>query len=197
MNNTMTIAGGQHDPKQFITEFVGLFEQGKQCWIKAGKTLAEAVDKVPGFMAMMEERCPEFPPRFLKRMLDLGRGALHEELLLANSRGEEALARLPYSWQEKFVKQPVELLIKKSDAWDTLLVPVSDLTSEQCHQVFDGAGVRTTSQQRVYLENQWARKTAPPKQTNLPYRIVSGKLVVMVPVTFNRKELAKLLAEME
>ena len=196
MTKTLTTTG-QNDPKHYIQEFTGLFEQGRQCWLKAGKTLAEAVDKIPGFMALLEENCPQFPPRFLKRMVDLGRGALHEELMITASRGEECLARLPYSWQEKFVKQPVELLVKSSDQWDTLLVPVPDLTPEQCRQVFDGACVRTTAQQRVYLENQWARKTAPPQQVNLPYRIVAGKLVVMVPVTFNRKELARLLSEME
>lgn len=188
---------GPDDSQRYIQEFLKLFEQGRQCWIKAGRTLAEAVDKVPGFLKLMEEHCPQFPPRFLNRMLDLGRGALHEELLLAGSKGELALAKLPYSWQEKYVKQPVELLLKKDDKWDTLLVAVADLTPDQCHQVFDGSGVRTTAQQRVYLESQWARKTAPPKQANLPYRIVGGKLIVMAPVTLNRKELANLLAEME
>lgn len=185
------------NPEHYIHLFLELYQKGKECWINAGKTLAEAVDKVPGFMKLMEEHCPQFPPRFLNRMLDLGRGALHEELLLASSKGENALAKLPYSWQEKYVKQPVELLLKKDDKWDTLLVPVADLTPDQVHQVFDGSGVRTIAQQRVYLENQWARKTAPPKQANLPYRIVQGKLVVMQPVTLNRKELAKLLSEME
>lgn len=114
------------NPEHYIHLFLELYQKGKECWINAGKTLAEAVDKVPGFMKLMEEHCPQFPPSFLNRMLDLGRGALHEELLLASSR-----------------------------------------------------------------------KTAPPKQANLPYRIVQGKLVVMQPVTMNRKELAKLLSEME
>lgn len=193
----MTDRAENINPENYIQEFQNLFEEGKRCWIKAGKTLAEAVDKVPGFMKMMEEKCPQFTTRFLNKMLDVGRGALHEELLLANSRGEQALARLPYSWQEKYVNQPVELLLKKEEEWDTLLVPVADLTPDQVHQVFDGAGVRTLAQQRVYLESLWARKTAPPKQANFPYRIVRGKLEVMSPVTFNRKELAKLLSEME
>jgi hypothetical protein len=197
MSKTMAVTSEDNNPQRYIREFVEMFEQGKQCWVKAGKTLAEAVDKIPGFLEMMEEHCPQFPPRFIKRMLDLGRGALHEELLLANTKGEQALARLSYSWQEKYVKQPVEVLLKKEKDWDNMLIPVADLTPDQVHQVFDGAGIRTLAQQRVYLENAWARKTAPPNQTNLPYRIVGGKLVVMAPVTLNRKELAKLLSDME
>ena len=186
------------DPKAIIAEFVSAIEQGRQCWINAGKLLADAVDRFPNFMRTLQEACPNFPPRFLNRMLDLGRGALHEDLLLGVSKGENALAKLSYSWQEKYVREPVELILK-TDAgeWDTLLVPVKDLTPEQCSQVFDGSGIRTAGQQRVYLENLWARKVAPPCKSSLPYRIVGKKLVIVQSgFTLDLKDLSKIMAEM-
>lgn len=182
--------------KNYIAEFCQLIEQGKQCWIEAGKKLAEAAEKIPNFINLMLEACPHFTERFLRKMIDLGHGALHPDLLIGESTGERRLARLPYSWQEKHAMKPVELLVKRDKEWDTLLVPVRDLTPEQCNQVFDDSAVRTTAQQRSYLESVWAKRVVPPKQTNSPYRIIGGQLVVMSPAKFSRKELAKILAEM-
>lgn len=183
--------------KNYIAEFLALIEQGKQCWIDAGKKLCEAVENVPGFTKLLLDECPQLTNRFIHKMIDLGHGSLHPELLIGESIGERSLAKLPYSWQEKHFEKPVELLIKNADKWDTLLVQVRDLTPDQCKQVFDGTGIRTEAQQRVYLENSWAKRIAPPSKSNLPYRIVGKKLVVMTPTQFDRKELATLLAEME
>jgi hypothetical protein len=185
------------NPSEYIKQFTALIEQGKQCWIDAGKILCEAVEKVPNFVKILIEHCPQLTERFIRKMIDLGHGSLHPELLIGESIGERNLAKLTYSWQEKYVESPVELLIKNSDKWDTLLVPVRDLTPEQCKQVFDGEGIRTEAQQRIYLENSWAKKTSPPSKGNLPYRVTGKELIVMEPTRFSRRDLAKLLAEME
>lgn len=182
--------------KTYIQEFCDLIEQGKQCWIDAGKKLAEAAEKVPNFINITLEACPHFTERFLRKMIDLGHGALHPDLLIGESSGERRLSALPYSWQEKHATRPVELLVKKDKELDTLLVNVRDLTPEQCNQVFDHSAVRTIAQQRAYLESVWAKRAIPPRQTNSPYRIVGGQLIVMSPAKFSRKELAKILAEM-
>jgi hypothetical protein len=194
--STQPITTPAADPKAIILDFAELLAEGSKCWVNAGKILADAVDRFPNFLQLLQEARPEFPPRFLHRMLELGRGALHEDLLLAVTKGENALARLPFSWQEQYVRKPVELIIKTEAGFDTLLVPVKDLTPEQVTQVFDGSGIRTPAQQRVYLENRWAKKVAPPQKTNLPYRIVGRKLVVMEGVTLDLRELSKIMAEM-
>lgn len=183
--------------KDHIKQFASLIEQGKQSFIEAGKQLAKAVEEVPGFVKLLLEACPQFTERFIRKMIDLGHGSLHPELLIGESSGERALAKLSYSWQDRYVTTPVPLLLKKDAGFDELLVPVRDLTPEQCRQVFADDAVRTPAQQRVYLENSWAKTQAPPTKTNLPYRILGKKLVVMVPATFTRKELAQFLAEME
>lgn len=186
-----------NDPNEYINRFSELITQGKQAWINAGKVLADAVDKVPGFTKKLMERHPEFTERFIRKMIDLGRGALHLDLLIGESVGERRLAKLSYSWQEKYTQSPVSLLIKTEKGWDELFVDVRNLTPEQCNQVFTDDGVRSKEQQRAYLESAWAKRIAPPTKSNLPYRIVGNKLVVMTPTQFDRKELAQFLAEME
>lgn len=182
-------------PSEYIGDFCRLIEQGKQCWIDAGKLLAKAVEEIPGFTKKLIEARPELTESFIRKMIDLGHGSLHPELLIASSSGERRLARLSYSWQEKYVASPVELLIKKGDEFDTLLVPVRDLTPEQCNQVFDDSGVRTAAQQRVHIENYQAKKSEPKKMSVGPYRVVNDKIVMMELVTLTRKDLLRMLTE--
>lgn len=78
---------------------------------------------------------------------------------------------------------------------ETLLVDVMNLKPAQAEQVIGFDRIRSLAEQRAWMEN--AAQATPPARANLPYRIVGKKLICMAGCTFERKELAKLLAEMD
>lgn len=168
--------------------------RGCEAWLEAGKIAAAELDKNPDW-ADEVARIDPFPPAgSVKQFARIGRMQLHPKLLAPGPVGLQRLAKLPFALQEKYLKQPVEVLVEKGE---TLLIDVHNLTDEQAAQVFTKDDIRDIPEQRAWLSTQAMQKAVPPTRANLPYRIAGKKLICMAGCTFERKELAKLLAEME
>jgi len=177
--------------------FVELILQGVECWTKAGKIAAEEIQKDSSFVDSVCDEHPDLTPEFVRRFELIGLQKLHPQFVINESPGVRRLRRLPYSLQEHYVSRPAELLVLQKGSWETLKVDVRNLTPDQAAQVFSESGARSAAEQRAYVEDKFAKRAAPPSRTNLPYRISGGKLVVLVPAQFSRKELANILSEME
>lgn len=180
--------------KNAVEQFITLFQQGYDAWTSAGKLVADALEHDPDFAEKVHDKCPEISCDTVYAFDRLGRKQLHPKLLISDSPGARKLRRLPYSEQERYCDGPVCLLIKTCSGWDTLMVSVFNMTTEQANQVFDAEGVRTAPAQRAWLENKSSKSLITVDE---PYRISGRKLIVMQPCQFTAGQLARMLSDME
>jgi hypothetical protein len=174
--------------------FIEAVTRGIAAWVEAGQIAARAIEENPNFIDEVCDLCPDITPEAVKRFQAIGLRKLHPQLAISETPGARRLRKLPYSLQEKYVKEPLPLL---TSGGEILSVDFRNLTPDQLAQVFDGDRVRSEAEQRAFIEDKAAKSVPTVKANNPPYRVVGGKLVVMVPTQFTRKDLAKLLAEME
>lgn len=182
--------------KSKIETFVTLFNRGVEAWTEAGKIVVELIDSDP---EAIDRICKvsKVTPEMIRWFEKIGRRQLSPQLLLSDEPGIRKLRNLPIDLQEKHANEPIELLIRTEQGWETLLTDVRNLTPEQARQVFDRAAIRSEAAQRAYIEGEAMRKMSPPVQADVPYRLVGKKLVVMQPCTFTVSELAEILARAE
>lgn len=164
---------------------------GIESWIKAGQIVAQAVDKDPRWIEKACAEDPTLPAEVLHRFEQIGRRQIVPALLLNDSPGFKRLRRLPYAVQERFSKEPVELLLAGGD---TLHVDVQNLTPSQARQVFAGDRVRSLAEQRAILEDVKTRKSVPETNGSVPWRISGNTLVVTGPCRLSVAELGQIIS---
>lgn len=180
-----------------ISRFSELVFGGMEMWMEAGKLVCEMLEENPDAIDLITEKCPNISPELVIRFEQIGRKQIHPQLLLSDAPGVQKLRKLPYQLQERFLVEPIEMLAKTENGWETLRVDIRNLSPRQAEQVFGKEGIRTAAAQRVFIEDRAAKSVAPMTTANLPYRIVGRKLVVVEPCTFTAREMAQMLAEIE
>lgn len=181
-----------------ITQFTGLIQAGIESWIEAGKIAAEQIDSDPEWPDKVNSRFPEISQETIYAFDRIGRGVLHPKLLFSDCPGYKKLRSLPFQVQERCLKNSVDVLVKTDDGWDTIKCDVLNLTPAQARQVFDPkTGPRTAAAQRAWIESQAAVKATESVGVDQPYRITGKTLVILKPCRVDRRELARLLANME
>lgn len=184
--------------KQKIASFIELFRQGVEAWIKAGEILVELVDDDPHVYDYIIQQCPTLNAGILGRFEQMGRKSLHPQLLLSASPGFAKLQKLPYSMQERFIEEPIPLIIETEDGTDVLLVKAKDLTKEQASQVFAQNRLRTEGEQKAWLIQQRANSARTVGSTK-PWRLSGDSLIVKTAdgeVRFPRSQLAAFVAQL-
>ena len=129
---------------------------------------------------------------FVRNLERVGRKHMAPELVWGETQGRRCLARLPMAEQVRWLAQPLEVI---TSAGEELLVSVDSLTPELCRQVFDGPRVRTTGEQRAWLETAQRTKRIAPAIADFE---VSGRtLIVHHECRLTRAQVARVLADME
>lgn len=183
--------------KDSIDRFADLIAQGVVAWYEAGKIAAEEIKRDPTWIDAVCERIPGITPQFIRQMEWIGLRKIHPMLLISGKPGPEKLKRLPYELQERYLSEPVTLVIRKSADETTIIqVDINNLTADQAQQVFGPNGVRSEAEQRAWLEDRALRQLAPEPKVGSPYRIERGKLLVLEPCSFTVRDLTKLLAQL-
>lgn len=180
--------------KNTVEQFFTLLQKGYETWIEAGKVVVKALEDDPDFAEKVNASHPEVSVDVVYAFDRIGRKELHPKLAISDSPGAKRLRRLPYGQQEKYMNNPIPVLIKQLNGWETLKVSVFNLTSDQAAQAFDGNVIRTEAEQRAYLETKSSKAMI---QIDEPYRVSGRKLIVMQACQFTAGQLARLLAEME
>ena len=179
--------------KDAIKEFGKFFNDGLESIKKACKIYVDAIDYDPTLIDKFREEYPNITESAWVRFEQVGRGLLHESLLTDYSMGAKKLKNLPYSQQEKFSKNGIELLTKTNDI---LKVEVSSLTKEQVKQVFTNDHVRTLAEQRAYIESQETYNAKPVD--DVPYMIKNKKLFInQKGIFFTLQQLKDIIKDME
>lgn len=186
------------DTESQISEFIRLFRAGVDAWIAAGEILVELVENDPHSYDYIIEKCPQLNAGVLGRFEQMGRKTLHPQLLLTASPGFARLQKLPMSLQERYIEEPVPIVIQTADGPDVILIQAKNMTRDQAAQAFAPNRLRTQGEQRAWMVDQ-ASKAAKPVSTpiaNKPWTIKGGK-VIIAGVEFTRRELAGILAQMD
>jgi hypothetical protein len=197
--------------KQKVTKVLELVDEGLARWYEASLIVVDLIDNEgAGAVELLKRESKGLlNDPMIAAFERIGRKQLVPRLAYMPGPGPERLRRMPFSVQEKYLKEPIELLILKDDGTtDTLSVSVHDLTHKQAAQIFDGGCVRPLSGQRTYLEEERGRLSAAAKPVaakteaakpvpEVPYRIIGRRVTFVQGCTLTRKELVQILAKME
>ena len=191
----MTATLTKKESNQKINQFITLFKQGVDAWIKAGEVLVDLVESDPHTYDYIIQQCPQINAGILGRFEQMGRKTLHPQLLLTASPGFAKLTRLPFSMQERYISEPIPLIIHTAEGTDVLLVKAKDMTKEQANQAFAPGRLRTQGEQKALLMQQQSNN-ARPVTTSKPWSIRGSKIIIN-GLEFTRKELTAILAQMD
>jgi hypothetical protein len=192
MNTTLTSQSSR------ITAFIDLFKVGVDSWIKAGEILVELVEEDPHSYDYIIQQCPQLNAGILGRFEQMGRKSLHPQLLLTSSPGFARLQKLPYSLQERFIEEPIALIVHTEQGTDVLLVKAKDLTKEQAAQVFAPNRLRTEGEQKAWMIQQQsnAARSSPTNNTAAAWRIKGGRVEFTAGASLSAGELATIITQL-
>lgn len=189
--------------EQRADEVVSLFMQGIECWQRAGELVVDLIDEDRSAIDLIKTKSDGMINGHLIAIFErIGRKQLLPRLANMTGPGPERLKKMPYSIQEKYISEPIEVLVLKDgeEGVDRLQVAVTNLTTFQASQVFDRDTVRSLPAQRAWLESERMRLAAlkaPEPAKLMPYRIVGRKVTFIENCTLTSKELARILSEIE
>lgn len=193
MKTTLTI----NEMETKIDNFIALFKDGVEAWIKAGEILVELVEADPHTYDYIIQKCPTLNAGILGRFEQMGRKTLHPQLLLTASPGFAKLQKLPFSLQERYIDEPVPIVVHTDDGTDILLVHAKNMTKEQAAQVFAPGRIRTDGEQKAWLMQQRSNSARNVTEAvQVPWKVKGNKAIIN-GVEFTRKQLHVILAEME
>jgi hypothetical protein len=178
-----------------VQEFGELFLKGAEYLLKACKVYVKTIDNDPASLGDFEEAYPDISSSAWRRFEAVGRGSLHVKLLTNMTTGAKKLEKCSYTEQTKYIEKPIEVLLVNGD---TLKVDIHNLQPSQLKQVFASDHVRTTSEQKAYIESLKSGENIERvrKAKVIPYSIVKGKLIVG-EVSFTKSDLLRILMQLE
>lgn len=192
MKTQMTIRQAQGR----IAELQQAIFTGVEAWKKAGQLLVEIIENDGLALADIAEQA-DLPIDVLSQLEKIGRNQLVPQLLLAEYPAARKLERLPMSEQERLMLEPVEVMVMKDGAPDTLCVPVRHLSGTQVRQVFATNHVRSLSEQRQWIESQRPQAGEPVKMA-VPYTLTrKGSVIFNQGCEMTAKELLRIAAQLQ
>jgi len=189
---TTTLINQQAQIDAFITHF----RRGVEEWITAGEILVQMVEQDPYVYDYIIQQCPQINAGILGRFEQMGRKTLHPQLLLTASPGFAKLQKLPFSLQERYIEEPVPVIVHTADGTDVLLVKAKDMTKEQAAQVFAPGRIRTEGEQKAYLMQQRSNAAKPIGSNISPWSIKGGRVVFHTGATLSAGELATIITQL-
>ncbi len=182
----------------YAEQFIAAFNRGVEAWQEAGDAVAKGIDEEPDFVDQVVSLHPEVSSEMICAFERIGRKKILPRLLVSEGKpGVDRLLKMPLSYQEKYAREPVPVLLQNNGDWQTLLIDVRNLSARQASQAFDKTGVRSAAAQRAYIEDQNARKSRKSMSAQSPYRIVGKKLLIMTPCEMDASQVALILLEMQ
>lgn len=184
--------------KRVIETFRDAMQTGVEKICEAANIYVAAIDGDSAMKNVFMEACPGIPPGAWAGLEAVGRGILDRRLLWGGGRAVSYLRRLPISAQRAALDGGVEMLTAKGEA---LRVMPEKMTTAQCCQVFAQDHIRDAGEQRAWIEAQAVEHAQPVAMAALadalPWEVAGGKLIVRTPMTLTRRDIQRVLREME
>ena len=179
-----------------IKEFIELFSKGVEAWIRAGEILVQLVEDDPHVYDYIIQKCPTLNAGILGRFEQMGRKTLHPQLLLTASPGCDKLRKLPYSMQERYLTEPVPVVVHTDNGPDILLIEAKNMTKEQANQVFAPGRIRTEGEQRAWIIQQRSNAAKPVGSNVTPWKIKGGRVEFQAGASLSAGELATIITQL-
>lgn len=180
-----------------INQFVELYTQGVQAWVAAGEIIVELVEADPYVFDSIIAKCPHLNAGILGKFEQMGRKIIHPHLLMNSSPGTERLAKLPYSVQQRYIDEPISLVVHTDHGTSILKVKAKDMTSAQAKQVFKQDRIRTEGEQKAYMVDQESRTAIVKTSANsTPWSIKNGRVIFQQGASLSAGELAMILTQL-
>jgi hypothetical protein len=180
-----------------INQFVELYTQGVEAWVAAGEIIVELVEADPYVFDSIIAKCPHLNAGILGKFEQMGRKIIHPHLLMNSSPGTERLAKLPYSVQQRYIDEPIALVVHTEHGTDVLKVKAKDMTSAQAKQVFKQDRIRTEGEQKAYMMDQESRTAiVKPSSNSTPWSIKNGRVIFQQGASLSAGELAMILTQL-
>jgi hypothetical protein len=182
---------------ELIKQAGELITTGIESWVEAGTIIASILDADPDSIGTIIESIG-LDEHIIQRFYSLGKREIHPLMLCSTAPGIKKLSLCPYNQQEKYINEPVNLVLRDGDA---LRVNVKELTIDQVRQVFANGHVRTDSEQRAWLESERARTDeiiAEKKSDAQPlgYQIRGKTVIFTRGLSLSEREIKDILLRM-
>lgn len=135
-----------------IETFVVLVKSGIELWSRAGEMLVALVETNPNVYSEIISRNSFITFDMLLAFERMGRKQIYPPLLMDNSHGAKRLLELPYEMQERYAKEPIEIVAGDTPDAPTQKKYLKELSAYEAAVFFNGAGVRTLEQQREFVK---------------------------------------------
>lgn len=180
--------------KQAIQEFKDAWTTSMNNLAKACKIYVDAIDNNPEAKKEFRKSFPSLSIQAWSRIEAVGRNQMHYLLLSDTSLAAGKLRKLPYSEQKKAIEDSIEVLAQDGTC---LKVKSENLTFQMIKQVIARDHIRDIPAQKAYIESQKTIKEIKSKKPRELWSIKRNMLEVYAPSSFSRKQLLKILQEME
>lgn len=180
-----------------IAQFAALIKEGIDAWVKAGEIIVELLNQDPTVIDQICAQNAWITPEICYRFEQIGRKQVSPQLLLSDTPGVRRLRSLPFSQQERYANEPLELLVVENGKTDVLKIHVKNLTPAQTAQVFEKDSVRDIAKQRAYLFDKQSKDAFPVAGNDKPYTIVGGKVRFKANCTLTARQIAEILTEIQ
>ena len=177
-----------------ITKFRELFRLGISAIKEAARIYVRAIDTNSLAKQAFAKQMPEIPAQAWSTLEQVGRGLLHERILLLGGRVQEVMKGLPLSVQTDAIENSVDVLLHDGTV---MRMKPENMISSQLSQVFDGGRVRSLAAQRAWMESKRSYQLAKHALGDICYRVENGCLIVLAPVSIGVDELRRLLEMMK
>lgn len=177
-----------------ITRFRELFRLGICAVKEASRIYVRAIDRDASAKQAFREQIPEVPYTAWTSFEKIGRGQMHENLLLIGGRVQTMMKTLPYSEQVEALDNGIEVLLHDGT---TMRIMPESLTQSQISQVFENGNIRTVEGQRAWMESRRDYDLPYVRSPKNDYSVEGMVLVINAPMSFSFTELKDILKRME
>ena len=177
-----------------ISRFRELLRIGVSALKEASQVYVKAIDRAPEAKQAFRELVPEVPASAWASFEKVGRGQMHEKLLLFGGRVHNLLRALPLSEQTDALENGILLLLH--DGGSMRVMPEA-LTQSQVTQVFGDGGIRDLDAQRAWMESRRDYRLPYARVSRNDYKVEGSLLVVNTPMSFRLADLLDIIARME
>lgn len=175
-----------------IEKFRKLFSEGVAAIKEAAAIYVKAIDSDAEARNVFKMALPRISAQLWNDLEKLGRGELHEDLILCCSKSAIHIKKMPIKDQTKIVENGVPLVRPDGSIKS---VKYDSLDGAQTAQVFDGDKIRSVADQMTWIRSQG---TVTNKSTAFrKYRIEGKKLIITGPTSLSMSELKKIIVQME
>ena len=177
-----------------IRKFRELLRIGISAMKEASQVYVKAIDRDPAAKQAFSEQLPEIPKAAWSSFEKVGRGQMHEKLLLFGGRVHNLLRTLPLSEQTDALENGIELLLHDGGV---MRVMPEALTHSQVSQVFGDGAIRGLEAQRAWMESRREYRPAYCRAPRDGYTVEGTVLVVSEPMSFRLDDLKDIISRME